>query len=198
MARPAICLYAPRGSTAVANTTHTRKNVSTASITTPAAGADAGAERRDAEVPGGLRGGRQHPLEEQRGERRAAELDEPVPEREHRGDPPRDEEAERHRRVEVTARDEADRRDHHGDDETVREREVDRGAGERCPAGGDEDQGERADELGNAPTDVVEFQDAPKLGTASDGVACSESLDVKCTRTRGWWPRRCASRPGRA
>ena len=36
IASPAICLNAPRGSTAVAKTTKTRKNVSTASTTTPA------------------------------------------------------------------------------------------------------------------------------------------------------------------
>ena len=35
IASPAICLKVPRGSTAVAKTTQTRKNVSTASIATP-------------------------------------------------------------------------------------------------------------------------------------------------------------------
>ena len=88
IARPAICLNVPRGSTAVANTTQTRKNVSTASITTPLPAPmpepSAGTPRFDADS----RAVRDDPLEQQRREDRTAELGDPVHDREQRRDAP--------------------------------------------------------------------------------------------------------------
>jgi len=61
--------------------------------------------------------------QQERAEHRAAELTQPIDEGEGGIDPPRDEEAEGDRRIEVPARDVTDRGRHHGDDEPVRKRD---------------------------------------------------------------------------
>src|SRR5439155_10333137 len=85
------------------------------------------------------------------------ELGKPVDLREPAHKPPGDEEAQGYGRVEVAARDVADRRGHHADRETVREGDHDQvvAAGRDDRAGADEDQGEGADELREAPLQLV-------------------------------------------
>ena len=80
------------------------------------------------------------------------------------------------------------------DHEAVREREVGRRARVRGTAAGDEDQRERADELGDAPADVVALQHGanpiPRRRTACrDATHASESRGCPGERTAR--PARC-------
>ena len=86
----------------------------------------------------------------------AEELCKPVGSRERGVDPPCCKERERDRRVEVAARDVAEVRDHDPDGETVRERNGDDVlAAVDARSTSDEDERERADELGNATAQDV-------------------------------------------
>jgi hypothetical protein len=154
IASPAIDLNVPRASAAVAKTTQTRKNVRTASTAKPAPSPicsepDLLVERRRAEPArvGDLV--RVDPPEADGSERRPDELREPVDERKPGLDAPRNEEAERDRRIEVTARDVADGRDHDGDGEAVGKRHADEVGSRHDGAGAGEDESERADQLGD-------------------------------------------------
>ena len=177
MARPAIALKVPRGSTAVAKMTQTRKNVRIASTSSRRPGAQRLVDDRDAGVLVDL--AREDDARGQRAEDRSGELGGDVDAREHGRDPPGDEEPERHGGVEVAARDVPDRRDHDRDHEPVRERDADQavGAADEDRAHAHEDQCEGAYELGDsAPEGVVlgrepglELVHAARVGAASDG-----------------------------
>ena len=129
------------------------------------------------------------PAQQARGGGGAGELHAPVDERERRRDPAGNEEPERHRRVEVTAGDVPDCRDHHGNREPVRQSDSDEGkpavdvdgrrAGQ-CRSerfghredrpGSSEDEREGADELGKATPKRVVVHRGRKVRSGSDGV----------------------------
>ncbi len=155
IASPATCLKVLRGSTAVPKTTQTRKNVSTASMTTPCPAPipppSAGTPRCDCDS----RLVREHPLEQQRRERGRAEL----------GDPVADGEGGAIRRVTrkpsvIAGLNSPPEMKPIAQTMTPIARpfasatSVER-AGERDGAGADEDQREGADELGDAPAEIV-------------------------------------------
>ena len=113
------------------------------------------------------RGSRQQVAHEQRRQRRAGELRDPVDDRQWGLDPARDQEPERDRRVEVPARDVAQGADHHADREPVGDRDTDQrgvvdASGGRRRAGPDERQRERADRLGDRTAQRI-FGHAQKL-----------------------------------
>ena len=149
IASPAIAGKTPRGSAAHGEDHPDQEESQDGLDHDSPAGADSRSERRRAEVDGIDSRLRKHGAQQERGEDGRDDLREPVGRREHGLDPPRDEEAERDRRVEVPAGDVADRRGHHADHEAVRERD----RGQIGPvrgddrAGTDEDERECADEL---------------------------------------------------
>ena len=84
IARPPTCLAVPRRSTAAAKTTQTRKNVRTASTTTPLPELTPVPSAGTPSLPPDCGSGGQDPLDEQHRERRRAELHDPVPDGEER------------------------------------------------------------------------------------------------------------------
>ena len=119
---PAIALNVPPGSAAVAKITQTRKNVSTSSMTTPCQTPDA-APARVAEVRGFAHVRRVEPAQQCGSGCGGREPQAPVDDRERGHDSASDEEAERHRGIEVPTGDVADCRDHYSDRQAVRQRD---------------------------------------------------------------------------
>ena len=156
------------------------------------AGGDSRSECGDAELGPVLRSSGQDPRDEQHGERRGAELHDPVPDREHGRDPACDEEAERDGRVEEPARDESDGDDHDPDRETVREREVGRRSRVRGASAGNEEQRERADEFGGTTADVVACQHGATLYRRA-GRHCQEATHVSESTRPPWSAERSTS-----
>ena len=116
---------------------------------------------------------RQKIAHEQRPERTAAELREPVDGCQRRLDPAGDEEAERDRGVEVAARDVAKSRDHHGDRHAMGDRDADEGwvadgLGRDDRPRADEDEREGPDELGHPAPQRV-FKHGANLRRSPDG-----------------------------
>ena len=175
IASPATTLNGPRVSTAAPNMTKHEEERQDRLEQEAGAGVDAVAERGHAEVDRFGRSARQQLLDEQRRQRGAAELRDPVDARERRLDLARDQEAERDRGVEVPAGDVPERADHHADREPVGDRDADqRGvvddAGGRGRAGADEGERERADHLGDGATQGV-FGHGGNVRIASDRFA---------------------------
>ena len=146
--------------------------------------ADAVAERRDAERDRIGDRVRQEPRDRERGHDRAGELGDPVEDRVARREPARDQEPERHGRVEVPARDVPDGGDHDGDREAVREGDGDevaaRGGGDRPDA--DEDQRERADELGGRALQTVSLhaaQGRTRAGRLLEGAVGEQAPELR-------------------
>ena len=165
IARPAINLNVPRGSTAVAKTTQTRKMVVTASST---AASPAVTESTRGTPIASASPGISH-FNEQRGCDRAPELCDPVDDGELRCYPPRDEEAGRDGGIEVASGDMADGGDHDRDGKAVSERDtgqVDAFGGNRADA--DEDERERSDEF-RGPAAYQSSPTRGRLGVGPDG-----------------------------
>jgi hypothetical protein len=94
--------------------------------------------------------------EDERGRDRASELEPDVEKGESPFDPLRGHESERDRGVEVPAGDVAEVRDHDPDGEAVGQRDRDDVLpADDAGAAADEDEGEGADELGDAATELV-------------------------------------------
>ena len=185
-----------------------------ASSRKPELGVYAVTERGHAQVDGfGAGAGEQVP-DEQRGERGAAELCDPVEARERRLDPPGNEEAERDRRVEVPARDVPERAHHHADRQPIGDGHSDQGrvvgtGGGRRRSGSDEGERERADHLGY-PTAKGVFGHGGNLRFRSDGpgghrlrrvrrrVTFSRNLTLSLSRTCRCYCKYCAFATHRA
>jgi hypothetical protein len=130
-------------------------------------------QRRRADRRGVLaRDRRPEPAEQNRGDGRGNELRHDVETSELRLDPPRDEEAGRDRGVEVPAGDVSDGGDHHRDREAVRKGDADDPSGDtgHDRADADEDERERADELGDRAASHV-FRHDRNLRAGSDVIS---------------------------
>ena len=105
-------------------------------------------------------GVREHPVEHERRDHGSTELDHPVEQRERDADAPCDQETQRDRGIEVRAGRECERGDEDRDDEAVRECDVGERPCVRHRTAADEDERERADELGRAAAQIVALQHA--------------------------------------